>query len=56
VSYKHVQAKLDVDTYLNLIEYTTLHSVSIDRAINSAVKEFLNKEMSQNECKDTRKS
>lgn len=49
---KYVQSKLDVNTYLKLSEYATLHGLSLSNAIICAVKEFLNKESIKNGNKE----
>lgn len=48
---KYVQSKLDVNTYLKLSEYATLHSLSLGNTVNRAIKEFLNKENNKNDNK-----
>lgn len=41
VSYKHVQTKVDITTYLKLSEFATLQGYSIEKVTNIAIKNFL---------------
>ena len=54
---KHVQCQLNIDTYLKIREYATLHSLSLSNAVKSAVEEFIqNKEKIKDVSKDTIKN
>ncbi len=54
---KHVQCQLNIDTYLKIREYATLHSLSLSNAVKSAVEEFIqNKEKIKDVSKETIKN